>query len=242
MTPLDPLFLIPAAFLAGLLMFLAPCTLPLVPAFLAFISGGESRGKIVPNAIAYVLGFSVVFILLGLFAGHIGVVLGPWRDVLSQAAGVVIIVFGLTMLGLVHIPLLGSEKKIRLPKFLRLGHPQSSFLIGVLFALGWSPCIGPILATILLFASTSATALQGAILLAVFSFGLGLPFLLTAFLVTRAQGAFVRFAGVARVLSLLGGVVLVFLGILMLTGNMGLLLAWGFGLLEGPYALLLNYM
>ena len=241
MTPLEPLLLIPAAFLAGVLMFLAPCTLPLVPAYLAFISGGEKR-RIMANAIAYVLGFSVIFILLGLFAGFIGTFLAPWRDLLSRVGGAVIIIFGLTMLGFVHIPLLGSDKKIRLPKFLVLGHPQSSFLIGVLFALGWSPCIGPILGTILLFASTSATAVQGAVLLAVFSFGLGLPFLLTALLINRAEGAFNRFAGFARILSLVGGIILVFLGALMLSGKMGLLLTWGFSLFNGPYELLLQYM
>lgn len=241
MTPLEPLLLIPAAFLAGVLMFLAPCTLPLIPAYLAFISGGEKR-RIMANAVAYVLGFSIIFILLGLFAGFIGTFLAPWRDLLSRIGGAVIIIFGLTMLGFVRIPLLSSDKKIRLPKFLVLGAPQSSFLIGVLFALGWSPCIGPILGTILLFASTSATAVQGAVLLAVFSFGLGLPFLLTALLINRAEGAFTRFSGFAKILSLVGGLILVFLGALMLSGKMGLLLTWGFSLFNGPYELLLQYM
>ncbi len=249
MTPLEPLFLIPAAFLAGILMFLAPCTLPLVPGYLAFISGvpdgiGEkgTRSRVMRNAIAYVLGFSIIFILLGVFAGYVGAVLGPWRDTLGRAAGAIIILFGLTMLGLFRIPFLGAERHIRIPKFLTLGHPQSSFLIGVLFAVGWSPCIGPILGTILLFASTSATALQGALLLAVFSAGLGLPFLLTALLITRVQGIFVKLTAVAQVLSFAGGLLLIFLGILMLSGNMGLLIQWGLSIFDGPYSLLLQYM
>jgi cytochrome c-type biogenesis protein len=243
MTPLDPLFLIPAAFLAGVLMFLAPCTLPLVPAYLAFIAGGgNDRKKILANAVAYVLGFSVIFIFLGLFAGYIGALLGPWQHIIVRVAGAIIILFGVTMLGVLRIPFLNTEKHIRLPKFLTLGHPQSSFLIGVLFALGWSPCIGPILGTILLFASTSATALQGAILLAVFSFGLGLPFLLTALLVTQAGDSFAKFARFAKILSFVGGLVLIFLGYLMLTNQMGLLITWGFSFLRGPYELLLQYM
>lgn len=249
MTPLEPLFLIPAAFLAGVLMFLAPCTLPLVPGYLAFISGADlsrnekgTRSRIMRNAVAYVLGFSIIFIMLGSFAGFVGEVLGPWRDLLGRLAGVIIILFGLTMLGFFRVPLLGAERRIRIPSFLTLGHPQSSFLIGALFAIGWSPCIGPILGTILLFASTSATALQGAILLAVFSAGLGLPFLLTALLITEAQGIFTRFSKFAGILSVIGGVILIALGILMLSGNMGLLIQWGFSIFEGPYERLLEYM
>jgi len=246
----EPLFLIPAAFLAGVLMFLAPCTLPLVPGYLAFISGVPDISKGVPfvrarvmhNAVAYVLGFSIVFILLGVFAAGIGAFLGPWRDMLGRAAGAIIILFGLTMLGLFRLPFLSRERHIRIPKFLTLGHPQSSFLLGVLFAIGWSPCIGPILGTILLFASSSATAFQGALLLAVFSAGLGLPFLLTALLITHVQSAFTKFAGFARVLSFAGGIILILLGILMLFGNMGLLIQWGFSLFDAPYKALLQYM
>ncbi len=224
-------------------MFLAPCTLPLVPAYLAFIAGGgKERGAILKNAVAYVFGFSIIFILLGMFAGSLGALLGPWKSLLGQIAGGIIMLFGVTMLGIFKIPLLTTERHIRLPKFLVLGHPQSSFLIGVLFALGWSPCIGPILGTVLLFASTSATALQGAILLAVFSFGLGLPFLLTALLVREAGDTFAKFALIARALSIVGGLILLFLGFLMLTNQMGLLLVWGEAFLEGPYNLLLQYM
>ena len=203
MTPLDPLVLAPAAFLAGILMFLAPCTLPIVPGYLAFIAAVPpealarewERRKVIINALAFVLGFSCVFILLGLFAGSVGHILAPWRDTLSRAAGALIILFGLTLLGAVRLPFLQREWHPRLPKFLSVGHPQSSFLIGMLFAIGWSPCIGPILGTVLLFASTSATAVQGGILLTVFSLGFSLPFLITAFFVDRVQGLFARGGG-----------------------------------------------
>lgn len=248
MTPVDPLTLAPAAFLAGVLMFLAPCTLPIVPGYLAFIAGNptgtavSTRRRVLLNALAFVVGFSIVFILLGTFAAEAGSVLGPWRDTLSRAAGAVIIIFGLTMLGIVRIPVLSNEKRMAIPHFLTIGKLESSLLIGALFALGWSPCIGPILGTILLFASTSATAMQGALLLGVFSLGLGLPFIATAFLLNEAGALIQRYSRFISTLSVLGGIILLLLGLLMLFGDMGLLVQWGFRVFEGPYNRLLQYM
>jgi len=239
MTPLDPFLLAPAAFLAGVLMFLAPCTLPIVPAYLAFIAG--KQGRVMSNAIAFVLGFSIVFIVLGAFAGVVGAFLAPWRDSLAMAAGAILIFFGLVVLG-VKIPFLSGQKNFATPAWLSVGHPSSSFLIGALFALGWSPCIGPILGTVLLFASTSATAIQGAILLGVFALGLGLPFLVTALLLDKAQATLARWGKVANVLSKIGGLILIGLGVLMLLGRMDLLLLWGFTLFDPVYEKLLNYM
>lgn len=241
--------LLVGAFVAGVLMFLAPCTLPIVPGYLAFIAGvpagqeGSNRRRILVNAFAFVLGFSAVFILLGTFAAAIGAVLGPWRDTIAQAAGLIIILFGLTMLGVFNIPLLSGERRIRLPKWLALGYPHSSLLIGALFALGWSPCIGPILGTILFLASASATAAQGAILLAVFSLGLAVPFMICAWLIGRADTLVMRLGPATRVLSYLGGTVLIVLGALMLTGKMGLLITWGFGFFDDfGYKELLKYL
>lgn len=211
-------------------MFLAPCTLPIVPGYLAFIAGG--RGKVVQNAIAFVVGFSILFVLLGASAGLFGLVIGSWRFVLARVGGAVIIVFGLTMLGVLRLPVLAAERHIRLPSFLVPGTPLASALIGALFALGWSPCIGPILGTVLFIASASATALSGAALLFVFSLGLGLPFILTALLFERAQGAFARAGKVAQILSYIGGVFLVVLGVLMLFNQTGLLITWGYGALN----------
>lgn len=242
------LSLIPAAFVAGVLMFLAPCTLPIVPGYLAFIAGvpGErvdsSRRRMLWNALAFVLGFSVVFIALGASAGLLGALVAPWKAFISRAAGALIILFGLTMLGALRLPAISSEFHIRIPKFLVLGRPQSSALIGALFALGWSPCIGPILATILFLASGSATALSGAFLLAVFSFGLGLPFLLTAALMHGGQNMFGSWGKASQILSVAGGLVFLSIGALMLTDHMGLLVEWGFRFFEGPYNELLKYM
>jgi cytochrome c-type biogenesis protein len=242
------LTLIPAAFLAGVLMFLAPCTLPIVPGYLAFIAGdptgteSNKRRRVLINALAFVIGFSVVFILLGTFAAAAGSFLGPWRDTLGRVAGALIILFGLTMLGVVRIPAMQSEHRFALPHFLRIGRFESSLLIGALFALGWSPCIGPILGSILLLASGSTTAVQGALLLAVFSLGLGVPFILTALMLERATRLFARSGALVYFFSIVGGVLLLAIGILMLFGNMGLLVEWGFSFLNGPYNHLLQYM
>ncbi|OGC87959.1 hypothetical protein A2419_02345 [Candidatus Adlerbacteria bacterium RIFOXYC1_FULL_48_26] len=223
--------LIPAAFLAGLLMFLAPCTLPIVPGYLAFIAGvpekeiakgsGDAKRRVMRNAIFFCLGFSIVFIVLGLFAASIGAALGPWREFISRGAGLLIIIFGLTMVGLISIPALMSEHRIRMPHFIVVGRPESSFLIGMLFALGWTPCVGPILGTVLLFASSSATAAQGALLLFVFSLGLTVPFLITAFLIGSAGGFFVKMRGSVELLSKIAGIILIVLGLSMLFGYMG---------------------
>lgn len=235
-------------------MFLAPCTLPIVPGYLAFISGvtlretgiearRRARAVVFRNALAFTLGFSIIFILLGASAGFIGAALGEWRPILSRAGGAIIILFGLTMLGALRLPFLSGERHIPVPRALALGRPESSFLIGALFALGWSPCIGPILGTVLLVASTSSLALQGALLLAVFSLGLSLPFLLTALLIHEATGLLSRMSGFVRTLTIIGGALLVALGILMLMGRMDLLVTWGYGLFDFfGYERLLQYL
>jgi len=237
-----PLFI--AAFIAGVLMFLAPCTLPIVPAYLAFIAGiplsalsnpaakRSARRVVLKNAVAFVIGFSVIFILLGASAGLLGTFVGPWRYALAKLGGVIIILFGLTMLGLLPVSFINRERHLKLPSFLVLGRMPSSALIGSLFALGWSPCIGPILGTVLLIASNSATVGYGATLLAVFSLGLAVPFLLAAFLVTETTVFLSKIGGFVRVLNIVGGVGLILGGVLMLTGNMALFVSLGTDLFE----------
>ena len=176
-----------SAFVAGLLMFLAPCTLPLVPAFIAFISGTTEkklkvnsivRIHIIKNAFAFVIGFSLVFIVFGMLAGFFGTVVGPLRIVLTQVGGVFIIFFGLMMLHIIKITPLMNDYKLTLPKWVHPGTPHSAFLIGATFAFGWTPCVGPVLASVLLLATTTATATSGAFLLFIFSLGLSIPLLL----------------------------------------------------------------
>lgn len=247
-----PLFV--GAFVAGMLMFLAPCTLPIVPGYLAFMAGiplqalrdpsqrKHAQAVVVRNAAAFCLGFSTVFILLGASAGALGALLGEWRLILSQFGGAIIILFGLTMLGALPLSFVMRERRIKLPGFLTLGRMSSSALIGALFALGWSPCIGPLLGTVLLLASGSATFWYGAGLLAVFSLGLSIPFLICAFLISEATSFLTKISFFVRILSIVGGFGLIFTGVLMLTGKLSLFIASGYHLFySSGWSALLNY-
>lgn len=247
-----PLFV--GSFVAGVLMFLAPCTLPIVPGYLAFIAGiplsalsnpaqkRHARAMVMKNALAFCLGFSAVFMLLGASAGLIGSFLGEWRVLLAQAGGAIIILFGLTMLGVVPLSFLMRERHMRLPAFLTLGKMSSSALIGGLFALGWSPCIGPLLATVLLLASGAGTFWYGVGLLAVFSLGLSIPFLLCALLINETTTFLTKIGWLTRILMWVGGLGLILTGILMLTGKLGYVIASGYYLFySSGWSSLLNY-
>ena len=226
-----------SAFIAGLLMFLAPCTLPLVPAYLAFISGVKGtpndlsvtvRKKIQTNGLLFVAGFSVVFILFGMLAGFFGSFIGQYRVALSQVGGALIVFFGLSMLGVFRIVPLMREYKLQLPKSITPGEPSSAFLIGVIFALGWTPCVGPVLASVLLIASTKATLFSGAVLLAIFSAGLALPFLLASLLYVQMSSYIERYQNISKLVTAIGGIFLILIGLLLLWGNFGLTVQYGY--------------
>jgi len=169
------------AFIAGILTFLAPCTLPLVPAYLGFISGISARDlqdpltakqakrKIFLNGLFFILGFSAVFIILGTVAGLFGQLLFGYRIWLSRIGGIFVMLFGLSMLNVIKIPFLSKEIKIKTPMLFQKGRATNSFVLGATFGLGWTPCVGPILGSILTLAAASTTAFQGGFLLAVFS-------------------------------------------------------------------------
>ena len=226
-------------------MFLAPCTLPLVPGYLAFISDVDQKGlkdaqknekkmkalrtKVFKNGLFYVLGFSAVFILFGSLAGFVGAaILGQYRVLFTKIGGVFVILFGLFMLDIVRFKVLSEDKKFDLPEAFQKGKPSTSFLLGGAFAFGWTPCVGPILASILLLASTSATVLQGAFLLAVFSLGLGIPFLIVARGIGSAYSRIQKINMYMPVISKIGGVFLVVLGVLLFMNNLGVLIALGY--------------
>ena len=244
-----------SAFIAGLLTFLAPCTLPMVPAYLGFISGvskedledetkrDEVRRRIFLNGAFFILGFSIVFILFGTLAGVIGQGLTPYRIWLTRIGGIFVILFGLFMLGVFNIPFLQADKRIQAPKWLKVGKPSSSLAIGSAFAFGWTPCVGPILGSILLLASTSGTALQGMMLLTVFSIGLAVPFLLVALGFSHATAYINKLSKYLKWVSIIGGVFLIILGFLLVTNNFSLLIQYGFelfGFLE--YDALLDHL
>jgi cytochrome c-type biogenesis protein len=253
---MDYSLLIPA-FIAGLVMFLAPCTLPLVPGYLAFISGssygqvadrkssGQMRWRIFLNGLFFVIGFSVVFIVLGMFAGLLGGALGSsYRLWFTRIGGVFIIAFGLMMLDVIRIPFLGKEMRL-LPDSLTKarGTVGSSFLLGAGFGAGWTPCIGPVLGSILFLASGSGTVWQGGLLLFVFAIGQAIPFLLIALFFGHAVATIKKLSPYLRYVSLIGGIFLIVLGVLMLVNRAGLLLSYGYRLFSFiNYDALLDYL
>ncbi|MFZ2523093.1 MAG: cytochrome c biogenesis protein CcdA [Minisyncoccia bacterium] len=250
------LSLIIPSFIAGLITFLAPCTLPLVPAYLTFIGGasvkdlgdkdkvGKARVKVFLNGLFFVLGFSFVFISLGLFAGTIGGFVSSGRIWFSRIGGLAVILFGLVMLEVINIPSLTSEKKFQInPNSARRGTYGFSFFLGVVFGSGWTPCIGPILGSVLVIAGSSATAGSGAILLAAFSLGLAIPFLLIALGIGRAQKLIDRHADKLGFVTKIGGVLIIILGVFLLVDKMYLLASYGYKILEFfNYDSLMNYL
>lgn len=243
------------AFIAGLLTFLAPCTLPLVPGYLSFISGvslgdlkdaekrRRARFKIFLNGLFFVLGWSLIFIVLGTLVGFIGSALVPYRLWLSRIGGIFVIIFGLFMLNVLRLPFLDRKARFRAPALFQQGRPLNSFILGGAFGFGWTPCVGPILGSILLLASTSTTALEGAAMLSVFSLGLALPFLAIAAGIGQASQFIERHARYLNVVSVIGGIFLIFLGILLLTNNMALLISYGYWLFRFVnYGRLLDYL
>lgn len=248
--------LILASFVAGLLTFLAPCTLPIVPAYLGFISGVNqtelanpgtaklARRRIFLNGLAFIAGFSLVFVIFGTLVGFVGsALLAPYRVWLARLGGILVILFGLFMLGLFKLPFFQAEKRIPIPNWFTLGRPSSSLFIGGAFALGWTPCVGPILGSILLLAGTSGTALQGGLMLTVFSIGLAIPFLLIATAFSKATIYIDRISKYLKAVSVVGGIFLILLGLLLATDNFGLTIQYGYELFDFiNYDRLLDYL
>jgi cytochrome c-type biogenesis protein len=218
---------IAAALAAGMLSFLSPCVLPLVPPYLVYLTGTSLerladaepaprvKRETLAAALLFVLGFSTVFVALGASASAIGAVLRAYSGEFAILAGVVIIIMGLHFLGLTPIALLMREKRLRVPKPAGL---SGAYLMGLAFAFGWTPCIGPILAAILAVAASEETVAKGAGMLAVYSLGLGIPFVVAAFAIEPFAAFLARFrAHLATVERVMGGL-LVLTGIAFLTG------------------------
>jgi cytochrome c-type biogenesis protein len=218
---------IAAALLAGLVSFLSPCVLPLVPPYLVYLTGTSLerladsgpkpsvRRDTVAAALLFVLGFSTVFVALGAGASAIGSLLRAYSNVLGTVAGIAIIVMGLHFLGLTRLSFLMREKRLEVAKPVGL---WGAYVMGLCFAFGWTPCIGPILATILAVAASESTVLKGAGLLAIYSLGLGIPFVAAAFAIEPFAAFLARFrAHLARMEKVMGGL-LVLTGIGFLTG------------------------
>jgi cytochrome c-type biogenesis protein len=223
------------AFAAGAISFLSPCVLPLVPGYLSYVAGhtvaeGPRGGALalrlpaVGLSVCFVLGFSTVFVLLGASATALGQLLLAYRYELNIVGGAIIILFGLFVIGLVRPAWLLRE--FRFHTAVPGGKPVSAYVLGLAFAFGWTPCIGPILGAILTVSAASATVSGGGALLAVYSLGLGVPFLLAALFTDGLIARLKAFGRVGRLLQLVAGAILILMGIAMLTGQLSAFSYW----------------
>jgi len=216
-----------AAFVAGLISFLSPCVLPLVPGYVSLISGAgveelksqESQllRKVMLNSVGFILGFSIVFIALGAISTQVGQLMARYKSVLAQVAGVVIILFGLHLTGIFKINALYTDARLHSIK----GSSTwgGAFLIGFAFAFGWTPCVGPILAVILGIAAVQDSVFKGILLLAVYSLGLAVPFLMTALLMGRFMKFYSGFRRHMHAVEVASGALLIVLGALLVFGR-----------------------
>jgi len=220
-----------AAFVAGLISFLSPCVLPLVPGYVSLISGvgveelksqeTQLLRKVMLNSAAFILGFSVVFIMLGAISTEVGQLMARHKSLLAQVAGVVIILFGLHLTGIFKIKALYTDARLHSVK--GGSTAWGAFVIGFAFAFGWTPCVGPILAVILGFAAAQDSVIKGIILLAVYSLGLAVPFLLTSLGIERFLKLYSRFRTHMHALEVVSGVLLIALGGLLVFGRFTLI-------------------
>jgi len=219
-----------AAFLAGIVSFLSPCVLPLVPGYVSLISGtgaaaADNRqpvfAKVMLNSLMFVMGFSIVFIMLGAAATTVGQWTAEYRRELTYLAGIVIIIFGLHLTGILKIKYLYADK--RMHSVQGSSSAWGSFAVGFAFAFGWTPCIGPILTTILTFAASEGTVAKGVLLLAIYSAGLAVPYLLTSLGIDRFLVFYTKFRRHLHTVEVISGVLLIVIGVLVLTRRLTML-------------------
>jgi len=223
-----------AAFLAGLVSFLSPCVLPLVPGYVSLISGAgveelksaqsQLMRRVMVNSVGFILGFSIVFVTLGAISTGVGQLAAQYKHTLSIVAGVVVIIFGLHLTGIFQIKWLLQDARLHNVK--GSSTPFGAFVIGFAFAFGWTPCLGPILSAILLIASQEDKVVRGILLLAVYSLGLAVPFLMTSLLMERFLKFYSRFRSHMHALEVASGGLMIALGILLVIGRFTLISSW----------------
>ena len=221
------------AFIAGLLTYLSPCLLPLIPSFIAYIAGvsfsdlkdsakkGEVRKKAAIHSLLFIIGFSIIFILLGLTATFIGKALYQYQAAIRIAGGIFIIFFGLYLTGILKLDFLLKERKFNIS--MKGASYLGSFLMGVTFAAAWTPCAGPILGSILVLAGTKAKLVEGAKLLTVYSLGIAIPFFVTGLAVNTFFEYFNRFKKIVGIINIVGGIFLIIVGVLIATNYLAII-------------------
>jgi cytochrome c-type biogenesis protein len=223
-----------SAFLGGILSFLSPCVLPLIPSYVSFITGisfedfktgdkARIRKLTIINSLAFVTGFSTVFVLLGVSSSYVGKYFAIYYDHIRIVGGIIIIVMGLYVMGVIKLNFLSAERRVHLHSKPR-GH-FGAYIVGLTFGAGWTPCIGPILGTILLIASTTGSAMEGFKLLLVYSAGLAIPFVATSLLINSFLSHFSAIQKYMRIIMIISGLMLIGFGIILLMDKVYLLLS-----------------
>lgn len=207
------------SFLEGIITFVSPCLLPMLPVYISYFAGGKERDtkRVIKNALGFILGFTVVFILLGALAGSFGRLLREYSVAVNIITGLIVIFFGLNFLGLFRLNIF---KGMKFSKKDGLGF-FSSFLFGVAFSVGWTPCVGAFLGSALMLAASRGTVFEGIFMLLLYSLGLGIPFFISAILIDRLKGAFSFIKKHYNIINTVSGVMLVVVGMLMATGLFG---------------------
>ena len=212
------------SFLEGIITFISPCLLPMLPVYISYFAGGGERStkKTVTAALGFVAGFTLVFVAMGALAGTLGSFLKRYQTAVNVLSGLIVIFFGLNFLGLIRLNLFrGSQSRMQTGS---MGF-FSAFVFGLVFSVGWTPCVGAFLGSALMLASQQGHVLEGMLMLLAYSLGLGLPFLLSAVLIDYLKSAFNWIKGNYKTINLISGSLLILIGVLMATGTMGRLLA-----------------
>ena len=211
------------SFLEGIITFISPCLLPMLPIYISYFAGGGERctGKTLKGALGFVTGFTVIFVLMGALAGTVGSFLREYQTAVNILSGLIVIFFGLNFLGVFKLNLFrGSSRSVKTDN---MGF-FSAMVFGVIFSIGWTPCVGAFLGSALMLASQQGHVVEGMLMLLVYSLGLGIPFVLSAVLIDYLKSAFNWIKKNYQIINLVSGGFLVFVGILMATGTMGWLL------------------
>lgn len=214
------------AFLEGIITFISPCLLPMLPIYISYFAGEKNEGKkrtAVTNAIGFVIGFTIVFVTLGAFAGTMGGLLREHSTAVNIISGTVIIIFGLNFMNIIRIPFINTSRQLKL-RTTNTGF-FSSVLFGVIFSLGWTPCVGAFLGSALMLAASGGESIKGVLMLLCFSLGLGIPFIISALLIERLKTTFDFIKRNYRVINMISGGILIIVGILMAAGFMGYFLS-----------------
>lgn len=207
------------AFLEGMITFISPCLLPMLPVYISFLAGQQDDNKksqTLVNAFGFVLGFTLVFVILGAFSASLGQWLSRYSSQVNLITGLVVILFGLQFMGILKIPLL--NRSVKLDHSIKNVHFLSAILFGMIFSIGWTPCVGAFLGSALMLAASSGQTFKGMLMLLSFSLGLGIPFILSALVIDQLKGAFDFIKKHYQLINRISGAFLILIGILMATG------------------------